>query len=90
MNDINVCCLRFFVAEGAVNGEGALAGRVRGPLTAGGTPAGRTVRVRENGAGSGQARNGAAAWPFGETLETGMPANISGIHNGEHWQLVAA
>jgi hypothetical protein len=37
-----------------------------------------------------QARDVPAAWPFGETLETGMPVHISGIRNGEHLQLAAA
>ena len=45
INDINVCCLRFFV-PGGYRGC-TLADRVQGLLTVGGVLAGRAVRVRE-------------------------------------------
>ena len=98
MNDINVCCLRFFMAEvpGAEGGGCTLAGRVRGLLAVGRrAPADRAVQcreknVRESGTDGGRAHDGAAAWPFSGTFETGLPAHIGGIDNGERWQLIAA
>jgi hypothetical protein len=63
-------------------------GRVWGLPAVNRVLADRAVRVKlarkVEAADRGLARNEAAAWSFGETLETEMPASISGIHNGEH------
>jgi hypothetical protein len=65
MNDINVCRLRFFVAEGPGGAKDALAGRVWGLLVVGGMLAAahcasKREREKEIGADRGLARDGAA------------------------------
>jgi hypothetical protein len=90
MKDINFCRLCFLCGRRAGRMERMHAsGRVWGLPAVNRVLADR-VRVKlarkVETADCGWARNEAATWSFGETLETGMPASISGIHNGEHQQ----
>jgi hypothetical protein len=85
MKDINVYCLRFFVA-GAQGGckECTLAGRVWGLLAVGGVLADRAVRVREKAMRTEvRPATGLRPGPSGETLNPRCRRIATALEIGE-------